>query len=235
MLCGMIGDRSINIILINEALDNTPALLIDCANVADIHKFKGRDIEQYANLYVLEVDSLYRLIPTLRQLSKILKKIGVKKVFMTSFTHLFNYDNDLENKDVYIYAWELLSNYATEFNIYVAVEKGTIHEHLSKVHGMKTMGHTNTSQRMMIDKLLGELQSFGNALDEQDRLILNDLLKKPLKHFGSITYASPLNPEIFILLSIILEQQKRIIEHEKMFSGRLQREQQSNTLAKSEQ
>ena len=64
--------------------------------------------------------------------------------------------------------------------------------------------------------MIRELQYFGKALDEHDRAVLTRILNKPLKHLGSITYASPLRPEVFLLLSIILEQQKRIDAYEKV-------------------
>lgn len=219
MLYGIVGDMPD---IISYAFEKVPAIIIDTANVADIHRYRDRNIEEYAGLYVLQIDSLYRFIPTLRQLNKLSKKFATKNIFITTFTKLFNYDNPIEDIDIFIYAWELISNHALDKDIYVAVQKGTIHEHLSRVHGMKTMGHTITSQRMMIDQLLRELQLFSRALDESDRIVYNELLHKPLTHIGSISYASPLRPEVFILLSIILEQQKRINAYEQMVDRCLQ-------------
>jgi hypothetical protein len=71
------------------------------------------------------------------------------------------------------------------------------------------MGHTVPSQRIVIDKLLGELQDLAKALREEDRVILNDLLHDPLKHIGSITYASSMHVWAFLLLSIWIEHEKR--------------------------
>ena len=72
------------------------------------------------------------------------------------------------------------------------------------------MGHTVLSQRMMVDIILSELKSYGNALRAEDRVIYENMLKKALKRVGAISYASSVNVWAFILLSIILEQEKKI-------------------------
>ena len=77
------------------------------------------------------------------------------------------------------------------------------------------MGHTVLSQRMMVDIILSELKSYGNALRFEDRVIYENMLKKALKRVGAISYASSVNVWAFILLSIILGQEKKIKEIEK--------------------
>ncbi|MBS3109790.1 hypothetical protein J4227_04650 [Candidatus Woesearchaeota archaeon] len=88
------------------------------------------------------------------------------------------------------------------------------------------MGHTVWSQRMMVDIMLAELREFGKALKEEDRIIYEKILKKPLRHVGSIAYANSVHVWAFCLLSIILEQEKRIKEmetiHESIPHGRVQ-------------
>ena len=74
----------------------------------------------------------------------------------------------------------------------------------------KDMGHTVLSQRMMVDIILSELTDYGKALREEDRIIYNKMLKKSLKKVGAISYTSSSNVWAFILLSILLEQEKRI-------------------------
>jgi len=77
------------------------------------------------------------------------------------------------------------------------------------------MGHTVWSQRIVLDILLGELKSYGKALREDDRLIYEGLLKKPLKHYGTISYTNSVHAWAFLLLTILLEQEKKIKSLEK--------------------
>ncbi|MBU1976144.1 MAG: hypothetical protein KKG59_07110 [Nanoarchaeota archaeon] len=72
------------------------------------------------------------------------------------------------------------------------------------------MGHTVWSQRICSDIMLNELRAYGKALKKDDRELYEQLLKLPLKHLGSISYASSLHVWAFLLLSIILEQDKKI-------------------------
>ena len=70
------------------------------------------------------------------------------------------------------------------------------------------MGHTVSSQRITLDILMSELRSYGKALRKEDRELLERLLKKAFKHYGSISYANSIHAWAFLLLSIILEQEK---------------------------
>jgi len=71
------------------------------------------------------------------------------------------------------------------------------------------MGHTVWSQRMTLDVLLAELKKYGKALRPEDREALERLLKQPLRHVGSIAYASSMHLWAFLILSILIEQEKR--------------------------
>ena len=79
---------------------------------------------------------------------------------------------------------------------------------------------------MVADALLGELESYGRALSQHDREIYTEMLNMPLKHFGSIAYANSMQAWALMLLSIMLEQQKKIrkleAKRESMANGRLQ-------------
>ena len=77
------------------------------------------------------------------------------------------------------------------------------------------MGHTVWSQRIASDIMLAELKSYGRALRKEDREIYERMLKLPLKRYGCISYASSIHVWAFLLLSIILEQEKKIkvLEH----------------------
>lgn len=60
--------------------------------------------------------------------------------------------------------------------------------------------------------ILDELSGFARALRGEDRAIFEEMLKKPLKHFGSISYASSYHAWAFLLLAILLEQEKKLKE-----------------------
>jgi hypothetical protein len=94
------------------------------------------------------------------------------------------------------------------------------------------MGHTVWSQRIAIDIILQELAGFSRALRKEDCLALNEILKKPLKHIGSISYADSYHVWAFILLAILVEQEKKIkkLEGGNVADRRLQEQEQYNTL-----
>ncbi len=71
------------------------------------------------------------------------------------------------------------------------------------------MGHTVWSQRIVQEVILKELASFSKALRKEDREHFHRMLKKPLKHMGSISYTNSYHAWAFLILAIILEQEKR--------------------------
>jgi hypothetical protein len=79
------------------------------------------------------------------------------------------------------------------------------------------MGHTVWSQRIVIDLMLAELKNMGRALRKEDQELFERMLERPLQHIGSISYASSMHVWAFLLLSIILEQEKKVraLEHER--------------------
>lgn len=62
----------------------------------------------------------------------------------------------------------------------------------------------------MIDMVLNDLKQFSGALRKQDRLVLERILTEPLKHAGAIGNASSIDVWAIILLSILVEQEKRL-------------------------
>jgi hypothetical protein len=76
------------------------------------------------------------------------------------------------------------------------------------------MGHTVASQRIVCDMVLNELKGFAKALKEEDREEYLKMLKVPMKHYGSISYTNSMHVWAFMLMTIILEQEKRIKELE---------------------
>jgi len=67
---------------------------------------------------------------------------------------------------------------------------------------------------MAADIAISELKAFGRALRLDEKLIFDEMLKKPLKHYGTISYASSIHAWAVLLLSIMLEHEKRIREME---------------------
>lgn len=72
------------------------------------------------------------------------------------------------------------------------------------------MGHTVTSQRRLILDLVAELERYGRALRHEDREVLHDVVRMPLRHIGSISYANSMHVWAFFLLSALVEQEKRL-------------------------
>ena len=72
------------------------------------------------------------------------------------------------------------------------------------------MGHTVWSQRIVMDVMLGELSAYGKSLREDEKRIYDEMLKTALQHIGNVSYTSSVNAWALVLLSIMLEQEKRI-------------------------
>jgi len=77
------------------------------------------------------------------------------------------------------------------------------------------MGHTVRSQRIAIDLMIAELKGFAKALRKEDRELYHRVLNTSLKRIGAISYASSIHVWAFLLLSIIVEQEKKIRRIEK--------------------
>ena len=65
-----------------------------------------------------------------------------------------------------------------------------------------------------MNSLVDELQCYGKALRGKDSIIYARLLKKAYKHFGTTSYANSMHAWAFLLLSIMLEQEKKLQELE---------------------
>lgn len=207
-LFGLTGGcaKKVNTSLVRVALCLAPALFIDSANCANPHKYNEFELTQHAKLDIIPAESLYRFKPTIENLNNTKHKI----IFIATFNHLFDFDNKEENHNVFVQCWELLAQLAKNKDIYLAIQKGTIHHQFALKHHITFMGHTAYSQRIVTDSLLKELADYGKALRADERYLYTQMLKEPLKHFGSISNASSLHTWALLLLSIILEQQKKL-------------------------
>lgn len=74
------------------------------------------------------------------------------------------------------------------------------------------MGHTVWSQRTVLDTILSEIKDFGYVLRGEDAKLFQDVIERPLKHVGDISYASSFHVWAFMMMSIFIEQEKKINE-----------------------
>jgi hypothetical protein len=95
---------------VHAALERTPSLIIDCANIADTHHYTGWHDEQALHeTYVLEIDLLYKFRDCIPHVQRFLPRNDIRFVAVTSFDHLFDYGDAVENKHVIDHAWERLA------------------------------------------------------------------------------------------------------------------------------
>jgi hypothetical protein len=211
-LYGVRGDaKEVNRSLLFSALAVAPALFVDPANCTNIHQFLPDSA--FSQIFVVPGESLYRFKPTLLKLPYYAKKLNTKQIFISVIPHLYDYGNTIENQHIISQCWQIINWLSKRFTLTIGIVAGTIHENLAKKYNIKyKVGHTIKSQRVTADILLKELESFGKALREEDRKVYLQLLQQPLKHIGSISYTSSHHVWSFLLLAIILEQQKKISE-----------------------
>ena len=70
------------------------------------------------------------------------------------------------------------------------------------------MGHTVTSQRIVVDTILQELKDYGKSLRQEEQEAFASLLSKVKKHISSISFSCSYNTWALVLFSILLEQEK---------------------------
>jgi len=121
VLKGVVGDRRrVNSYLFNEALKQT-GLLIDCSNCANPHALFPIAQEELENVHVIQVELIYVLRDVLKKVGEFCKGIGTKKVIITTFGGLFNYQDERENKNIYEHSWELMKELSQECEILVGI------------------------------------------------------------------------------------------------------------------
>jgi len=74
----------------------------------------------------------------------------------------------------------------------------------------RSIGHTVTSQRIVVESILKELNDYGRSLNQEDKPAFRSLLSKIKIHLSSIGYACSYNTWALVLFSILLEQEKQI-------------------------
>jgi len=182
-------------------------LVIDANNKSDVHKYDV-PIEELSSTFFLFAETLYRLLPTLQQAKTYCETYKLSSICVTSFDKVFTYGNDKEDYNLFVQIWLELIALGESYTVYVVVDSDRQHD-IAQDLGVR-MGHTISSQRRVSQTTLRELKAYGDALPTKDKLLYHKMLKQPLKHFGSITHASSKDTLSFMLLSIMLEQQKEI-------------------------
>ncbi|MBS1266835.1 MAG: hypothetical protein MAG795_00804 [Candidatus Woesearchaeota archaeon] len=123
--------EAVNTALLAHASEHLPSLILDCANYANPHLLLSFE-EDFDKIYVINIDLIYKLRDTLKNLKSISKSIGATNIIITTFTRLFDYDNEEENKEIFKHSWELISNLSKTHNILVGIQENTIHEDLAQ-------------------------------------------------------------------------------------------------------
>jgi len=109
-----------NFELVLHALKNPPSLILDCANVANPHRFYPYvPYENYRRTYVIAVDAIYRFRDTLKRADKIADSLGVRTIVITSFDKLFNYQDKEENANIIDHCQELIKKLGKEYDVHV--------------------------------------------------------------------------------------------------------------------
>lgn len=200
-LLGIKGPRQ-NFELMRYALAHVPSLVLDCANHANPHLFYPHvDPEAFRGTYIIAVDAIYRFRDAVKQAERSAKTVGAKTIVVTSFDKLFTYHDEEENREVISHVWELLQTLSQKYDVVVPYDS-----RCTEV----VMGHTVWSGRVATDELLKELRAFGAALSPKEQALYEEMLKEPLKHISKISYTSSMHLWAFLLLCIMLEQEKRI-------------------------
>ncbi len=72
------------------------------------------------------------------------------------------------------------------------------------------MGHTVSTQKQVIDIMISELKDYRKALSYDERIIFDNMIGDVYSHIGSISNSGSIHTWAMFLLSILLEQQKKI-------------------------
>ncbi|PIN79060.1 hypothetical protein COV16_05115 [Candidatus Woesearchaeota archaeon CG10_big_fil_rev_8_21_14_0_10_34_8] len=109
--------------VIEQAINNTPCLIIDCANRANPHNFFQYQ-DYFHEVYIIEVELMYKFRDVLKQSFTLINTLQLKSIAITSWKYLFNYQNEKENKEILLHAEELI----TELSKHVLIYKGMSRE-----------------------------------------------------------------------------------------------------------
>ncbi|MFH1398832.1 MAG: hypothetical protein ABIG95_01855 [Candidatus Woesearchaeota archaeon] len=119
---------SVNRALLLSAFEQC-SLVLDCANFANPHAlFPHVSQETFDRVFIVEIEMLYKLRDMTKSLATIARQVNAQCVIITTFNHLFNYDDKEENQAVYHHAWKLMKKAAQSCPVFVGIEQGSDQE-----------------------------------------------------------------------------------------------------------
>lgn len=139
MLISYSGDRkSVNRKLLMESFTNTPSLILDCGNAADVHSLFGKIDENLLHkVYVINLEAIYRFRKGLELSPKFVKEFGIKQIVITTISILFSYDNEVENYNILEHCWELMKTISKTTPIKVGIGTSKMHHNFSNTFADK--------------------------------------------------------------------------------------------------
>jgi hypothetical protein len=118
--------QKVNQTLFYHAAKHLPAIVIDCANFADPHRFyPAIDLKQMQQIYVFELELLHRFRDVLRHVPFYAKRLKAQCIIVTTSDHLINYQDEEENKNIYLHAWQLLRKISSDYHVVAGVLRGS--------------------------------------------------------------------------------------------------------------
>ncbi len=101
------------------AVSHQPSLFIDCSRAANPYTIDVYTPEQFRDVYVIEVEMLYKFRDTVRATPRFLKQTSASTLCITNTATLFDYDNDEENKAIRRNAGKRLRRLGHDIDVYV--------------------------------------------------------------------------------------------------------------------
>jgi hypothetical protein len=121
VLIGVRGKHA-NRELLLQSFTKVPSLFIDCEDCANPHiLFPQISVEELNNVFVLYAESLYRFRSVLKKTPAFAKQLGIKGITITTFRHLFSYDDEIENINVYEQCWQIIKAISCDYEVIVGV------------------------------------------------------------------------------------------------------------------
>ena len=117
----LIGVNIKNEYLVKSAFEVVPSLIFDCENCVNLHRF-SEYYDLFENVYVLEVELLYKFRKAVKQIPKYQKKLSVKRVVITNFRHLFDHGCIDERVDVLEDAWSNLKKVSRDIEVIIGIQ-----------------------------------------------------------------------------------------------------------------